>query len=95
MSLGSITNGPYEPVLPVSDKFSKTKAWYDATIDISNIPIGEYIIYITTTSNIIDISEFTEKMNRSLDNVKTTIDGKQYSFIVNFDRGNRIEMIVK
>ena len=93
--LGSITNGDYTAVLPESDGLDKTRAWYDANIDLSDIPKGEYVIYITTTSNITDIYEFTEKLNRSLDDVKASIDGKEYTFSINFDRGNRIEMQVK
>ncbi len=93
--LGSITNGDYTAVLPEDDGLDKTRAWYDANIDLSDIPKGEYIIYITTTSNITDIYEFTEKLNRSLDGVKATIDGKEYTFSINYNSGNRIEMTVK
>lgn len=93
--LGSITDGNYSAVLPESDGLDKTRAWYDKNIDVSDIPKGKYVIYITTTSNIIDIYEFTEKLNRSLDNVKMDIDNKNYSFKINYDRGNRIEMFVK
>ena len=93
-SLGSIINGDYKAVLPEADNLDKTRAWYNADINLSDIPKGNYIIYITTTSNIVDISEFTEKLNRSLDSVTKTIDGKTYSFHVNFDKGNRIEMKV-
>lgn len=93
--LGSITDGNYSAILPESDNLDKTRAWYDKNIDISDIPKGKYVIYITTTSNITDIYEFTEKLNRSLDDVKADIDGKSYSFKINYDRGNRIEMTVK
>lgn len=93
--LGSITDGLYPAVLPVDDKLDKTRAWYDKTIDISNIPVGEYVIYLTTKSNIIDIAEFTEKLGRKLDSVTATINGKKYSFSINHSKGNRIEMTVK
>ena len=92
--LGSITTGNYTVVLPVTDSYNKTRAWFDANIDISDIPVGEYVIYITTSSNISDFSEFTEKLGRNLDDVTTTIDGKTYSFTINKERGNRIELIV-
>lgn len=94
-NLGSITNGNYNVVLPESDKLDKTRAWYDATIDLADIPKGNYVIYITTTANVTDIYEMTEKMGRSLDNVIASIDEKDYSFSINKNRGNRIEMIVK
>ncbi|MCI8778151.1 MAG: SH3 domain-containing protein [Bacilli bacterium] len=93
--LGSITNGLYPAVLPADDNLDKTRAWYDNTIDISNIPVGEYVIYVTTKANITDIAEFTEKLGRKLDSVTTTINGKKYSFIINYNKGNRIELIVK
>ena len=95
MSLGSITNGNYKVILPVDDKLDKTRAWYDANIDISEIPKGEYVIYISTKSNISYISEMKEKLSRSLDNVVKTINNKIYSFSINKERGNRIELIVK
>ena len=94
-NLGSITNGNYKVALPVPDNLDKTRAWYEATIDLSDIPKGEYVIYITTTSNITDIFEMTERLSRSLSDVKATINNKEYSFIINYNRGSRIEMIVK
>lgn len=93
--LGTITNGNYQVFLPVSDNLDKTKAWYDKSIDISDIPVGKYTIYVTTSSNITDILELTEKIGRNLDSVTTTIGSKKYSFYINKARGNRIEMIVK
>ena len=94
-NLGSITNGLYSVVLPVSDNFDKDRAWYDASIDISSIPKGKYVIYITTKANITDIAEFTEKLSRSLDDVTTIINNKKYSFSINYNYGNRIELIVE
>ena len=92
--LGSITNGNYKVVLPENDNLDKTRAWYDNNIDLSDIEEGTYVIYIATKSNISDINEFTEKLGRSLDNVSKTINNKKYSFTINKDRGNRIEMTV-
>lgn len=93
--LGSITTGNYNVVLPKDDNLDKTKAWYDNNIDVSDIEKGRYVIYITTSSNITDIAEMTEKLGRNLDDVTATIDGKKYSFTINKERGNRIEMIVE
>lgn len=92
--LGSITTGNYNVVLPVADSYNKTRAWFDANIDLSDITVGEYIIYITTSSNISDFSEFSEKLGRSLDDVTATINDKNYAFVINKERGNRIELIV-
>ena len=93
--LGSITTGNYEAILPESDGLSKVRAWYDAKINLSDIPKGNYVIYLTTKSNITDIYEFTEKLGRNLDDVTKEIDGKTYSFKIDYDYGSRIEMIVK
>lgn len=92
--LDSITTESKKVVLPEDDGLDKTRAWYEKSIDISDIPKGEYVIYITTSSNITDISYFTEKLGRSLAEVSTVIDGKKYSFSINMNKGNRIEMIV-
>lgn len=93
--LTTIPTGNYTVVLPVSDNLDKTRAWYDSNIDISDIPKGTYIIYISTKANITDISEMKEKLSRTLNDVKKTINNKNYSFTINKSRGNRIEMIVE
>ncbi|MBR2708314.1 MAG: DUF5011 domain-containing protein [Bacilli bacterium] len=93
--LGSITNGNYNVVLPENDNLEKTRAWYDANVDLSDLPKGHYLIYITTSSNVVDVYEMTEKLGRSLDNVKASINGKNYSFTINKNRGNRIELDIK
>ena len=93
--LGSTTDGLYDVALPVSDGLSKTRAWYNTNIDISDIPVGNYVIYVATETNISDVAEFKEMLNRSLSGVTKKIDGKEYSFKVNLNSGNRIEMYVK
>ncbi len=90
--LGSIIDGNYPVKLPVDDKLDKTRAWYDTNIDISDLPVGNYIIYISTKANINDVYQFTEMLGRSLDNVKKTINGKNYSFKLNKEKGSRIEL---
>ena len=49
--LGSITNGDYPITLAVSDNCDKTKAWFNNTIDLSEVEAGEYIIYINNIVN--------------------------------------------
>lgn len=93
--LGSITNGMYPVALPVSDGLDKTRAWYDASIDIRSLPKGEYTLYITTSSNITDLSEFTDNMGRDVSDKKITLNGKTYQFYLNLEKGNTIELIVK
>lgn len=93
-NLGSITDGLYKVALPTDDNLDKTRAWYDSTIDISKLPKGDYNIYITTKSNLIDISEFTDNLGRDLSSKKITIDGKNYQFKLNLNNGNCIELKV-
>lgn len=92
--LDSITNGLYTVALPENDNLDKTRAWYDTTIDISNLPKGKYKIYISTTSNKTDYSEFSDNLNRDLSSKKATINGKSYQFILNKASGNCIELEV-
>ena len=95
-SLDYVTNGDYVAPLPENDNLDKTRAWYDKTIDLKDIPKGTYILYVTTTSHgKTDISEMTEKMGRSLDDVVKVIDRKRYSFKINYQKGSRIEMTVE
>ncbi len=93
-NLGSITNGLYKVVLPVSDGYDKTRAWYDASIDLSALPKGSYNLYITTKSNVVDMAAFTDLLGRSLNDVKATINGKKYQFKLNLEKGNIIELKV-
>lgn len=93
-TLGSITNGLYKVALPVDDNLDKTRAWYDATIDISDLPKGDYKLYISTKSNVIDIAEFTDNLGRNLSSKKKTISGKDYQFKLNLEDGNCIELKV-
>lgn len=93
--LGSITNGLYEVGSALNDGLDKTRAWFDKTIDISNIPVGTYTIYIATQSNVNDYSELTELLSRNLDDVILETDGKTYSFTVDTNERYRIEMNVK
>ena len=94
--LGYITTGDYGAPLPEDDHLGKERAWYDKKINLSDIPKGTYVLYTTTTSQgKTDISEMTEKMGRTLDNVVKIIDGKHYSFRINYQQNSRIEMVVE
>lgn len=92
--LGSITKGLYQVALPESDNLDKTRAWYDANIDISELEKGTYSIYVTTTSNKTDISELTDNLRRDLSARKTTINKKDYQLKLDTKNGNNIELIV-
>ena len=91
----SITNGLYKVGTTLNDNLDKTRAWFDTSMDLSNLERGVYAIYITTSSNISDYGELTELLFRSLDDVKLTTNGKSYSFRINKDLRYRIELIVE
>ena len=93
--LGYIDNGMYPVGNTLNDNLDKTRAWFDKTIDISNIKSGTYAIYITNKSNIEDYGELNELLLRDLSTIKTTINGKEYSFSVNKTKRYRIELTVK
>jgi len=92
--LGSITTGPYEVALPESDNLSKTRAWFDNSIDLSKVAKGTYVIYVTTTSNITDIGIMSERMGKDLSGVILKQNGKTYTFSINSKYNKRIEMKV-
>lgn len=92
--IGSITDGLYTVALPVSDNYDKTRAWYDATVDITKLPKGKYKLYMTTKANVTDYSEFTDNLGRDLSSKKITIDNKTYQFSLNQEEGNSIELEV-
>ncbi len=93
--LGSITNGMYKVGATLNDGLDKTRAWFDSTVDISDIPKGTYTIYIATESNVSDYSELTELLARNLDDVVLNTDGKTYSFTIDTNERYRIEMNVE
>lgn len=93
--LGSTTDGLYKVGTTLKDKLDKDRAWFDATLDISLLPKGNYAIYVSTTSNISDFGELNEVLRRNLSKVKTTINQKKYSFVVNDSNRYRIELNVE
>ena len=90
--LGSIVGGSYEVKMPVSDGFSKDKAWFEKKIDLSELPKGQYVIYVNTISNVSDVSELNDQAFYGFDSVKGTFDSKTYSFILNEDERYRLEL---
>ena len=93
-NIGSITNGDYNVVLRASDGKDKTRAWFDAEIDVNNFEVGTYNIYINTISNLADVDELTDIFNNK---IKATYEynDKAYSFVVDKENRYRIRMIVK
>ena len=93
--LGSTDQGLYQAGTTLGDNQPKDKAWFDATIDISNIPTGNYAIYVSTVSNVSDYGEFTEALGRDVSKVTKVINNKTYTFALAKDKRYRIELNVK
>lgn len=98
-SLGSIVgraeNGQYEVKLPSPDHLDKSRAWYQKSIDISDLEPGRYAIYIQTDANVSDYGELNDQLFTDFSKVTANINGKKYSFEVNYNKRYRIELIVK
>ena len=90
--LDSITNGDYPITLAVSDNCDKTKAWYNKTIDLSEVANGEYIIYIQNTVN--GISYYGELIDVAYTDF-TNINNDHYELKRNDDIRLRMEIIKK
>jgi len=86
--------GAYDPALPESDSLSKTLAWYDGNIDISKLEKGVYYIYLSTASNISDVSELKDLFNQDLSGKSKIINGKRFDFITIGARGNIVVLSV-
>ena len=93
--LGSTSQGLYQAGTTLGDNQPKDKAWFDANIDISSIPVGNYAIYVSTISNVSDYGEFTETLGRDVSNVKLTSNNKTYTFSLIKDKRYRLELNVK
>ncbi|MCI9234241.1 MAG: hypothetical protein HFH08_06620 [Bacilli bacterium] len=90
----TITNGDYPISLRVSDGFDKTKAWFEASIDIASLEKGTYIIYVANSANISDFAELNDIFGKTI-TATTTLNGKNYSLRVNTEARYRIELVVK
>jgi beta-N-acetylglucosaminidase len=93
--LGSTDQGLYQAGTNLGDNQAKDKAWFDANIDLSSLPKGNYAIYISTTSNVSDYGEFTEALGRDVSKVTTVINNKTYKFNLAKDKRYRLELIVE
>ena len=96
--LGFLNNGPYMISLNGKDQFGKDKnlAWYEKTIDLSDLEKGKYVIYITNKSNISDFGEL--KDNLMLNDYKllnSVYKNKSYEFSLNKKARYRIELNIK
>lgn len=94
-NIGSITTGDYEIELRVPDGKNKTRAWFETTnLDISNLKVGTYSIYISTSSNLSDFGELQDIFLRKITATKT-INNKKYSLKVDKENRYRILLVVE
>lgn len=93
--IGSISNGPYVISLKVSDGLSKTRAWYEKSIDLSSVKKGRYsIILRTKTGSINDYGELYDILFLQIG--KSHIhDGRKYTIVRNNEFRYRIELIIE
>ncbi|MEG0313928.1 MAG: glucosaminidase domain-containing protein [Erysipelotrichaceae bacterium] len=91
--LGSVSSGPYTPRLKVSDGLDKTRGWYEKSVDVSTLPIGNYAIYIVNDNNVKDYGELVDKLYTKFPT--STIAGKKYTLNAIKDQRFRIELSVQ
>ena len=92
--LGYIDNGEYKITLLVPDNLDKTRAWFNKSIDISNLNKGTYAIYIETKTNVEDYGELNDIFQREITSTMTYND-KTYSIKINENQRFRLELEVK
>ena len=93
-NVGSFVGSDIE--LNVSDGFSRKKAWFNASIDLSDIPTGDYIIYVQTIAlKTNDFGELNDIFLKKLDQLTTKINNKTISLSLNINKRFRIELHVK
>ena len=95
--IGYIDNGDYEVVLRVPDNMSKTRAWFDSSLDLSTLEKGTYIIYIRTASGSIDdYGELIDIFARDLSKKTITLsNGNKAKLKLNKDVRMRIELVIE
>lgn len=95
--VGYIDNGNYEVILRVPDNKSKIRAWFDASLDLSKLEKGTYIIYIRTqASSIDDYGELTDIFARDLSNKTIKLsNGLTAKLKLNKDVRMRVELVIE
>lgn len=92
--LGYIDNGEYKITLLVPDNLDKTRAWFNKSIDISNLNKGTYAIYIETKTNVEDYGELNDIFQRQITSTMS-YNNKTYSIKINENQRFRLELEVK
>ena len=93
-NVGATSKGLYTVTLRVPDGYSKLRAWYDTSIDISTLPKGTYAIIVhTKTDKVDDYGELDNIFNDV--NITKTIGDKKYTIKMNREKRFRIELTVE
>ena len=91
--VGATKDGSYE--VKVSDNIDKTLAWYNSSIDVSNLEKGTYSIIVYTKTK--DVADYGEVVNifGTVNPADKEINGKKYKVQINLNRNKRIELVVE
>ena len=82
--------------LNVNDGFTRERGWFNSTVDIKSLPVGDYIIYIQTISgNTNDFGELNDIFLKDLSGITGTFDSKKVTFTLNQNKRFRIEMHIE
>ena len=73
---------------------NKTRDWFDSSVDLSELPKGNYAIYIKTKSNVEDYDELNDIFSRDI-TTSMTSDDKIYNLSINDSQRFRLELTVK
>ena len=81
--------------LNVDDGFSRTHAWFSASIDIKDLEKGKYVFYVRTISlnGIDDYGELKDVFLKDLPN-KFKLNNKEYTLSYNKNSWFRLELVV-
>lgn len=90
--IGSITNGDYAITLAVSDNCDKTRAWYNNVVDLSSLPLGDYVVYI---SNMVDGKTYYGELTDVYYIDYSKVNNEHYTFTRNNNIRLRLELNVK
>lgn len=93
--VGAITTGDYVVELRAPDGFDKTQTWYEASLDIKDLPKGTYAIYVKTgVGSFFDYGELVDLSYRTF-NQTATINSKDYSLIRVDTKRFRMELVIE
>lgn len=99
IDIGSTTDKKYDVTLKIPDGYDKTRAWYNVSLDISDLDKGSYSIYLRTkTGDIDDYGEIYDYLFNTI-NASTTYEKEGTTYKAKVIRNNnkrfRLELIIE